>query len=169
MKFQSLYNITRRRSLRSRMVNDKRLFRKLRRQQLQAATEDILRPFNVRIKPKKTRNRSRTGREPDWEYSIWSNLLKNETFRDPTHRNGKLFRLRFRVPYPIFNEIVEDLKSRDEFKKQNFDCCKQRSIPIELLVLGTLRILGRGMCLDGINELSKNIDGSHEDLFPQVL
>lgn len=40
------------------------------------------------------------------------------------------------------------------FNKSEYDCCGQKTWPLEVLVLGCLRILGRGMCLDGIQELS---------------
>ncbi len=103
---------------------------------------------------KRRRKRYRINNRPNWEGSLWHRLLNDPTYEDPTHRNGQLFRLRFRVPYPIFLGIVDRLKRCSEFKKGEYDCCHLRTTPIELLVLGCLRILGRGVCLDGIEEMS---------------
>jgi len=32
--------------------------------------------------------------------------MTKETYRDPTHRDGKLFRRRFRMPFDMFLKIV---------------------------------------------------------------
>jgi hypothetical protein len=46
---------------------------------------------------------------PDYKASIWwQNYVMDDTVRDPTSVNGKKFRRRFRVPYPLF-EVVNML------------------------------------------------------------
>jgi hypothetical protein len=67
---------------------------------------------------------------------------------DPTCYEGRQFRRRFRVPYTIFLELVEEYK---------LDCSKLRSTgPYDerLLVLGALRVLGSGSPFDLIEELN---------------
>lgn len=40
---------------------------------------------------------------PMYEYSTWERMLRNPRTRDPVDRKGGvLFRLRFRVPFPLF-------------------------------------------------------------------
>lgn len=97
-----------------------------------------------------------------WNESTWSKVLVDETHRNPSHYNGKSFRRRFRVPYEIFVKICDLCRTAKDpedarlpwFNKAVVDCCGQPTVPLELLVLCCLRILGRGMCLDGINELT---------------
>jgi len=97
-----------------------------------------------------------------WNESTWAKVLEDPTHRNPSHYNGKSFRRRFRVPYEIFVKICDLCRSAKDpvdarlpwFNKAVIDCCGQASVPLELLVLCSLRILGRGMCLDGITELT---------------
>ena len=42
----------------------------------------------------------------------------------------------------------------DWFSRSGKDCCNQSTIPLSLLILGCLRILGRRMCMAGVNELT---------------
>ena len=43
---------------------------------------------------------------PMYEYSTWGRMLRNPRTRDPGDRKGGvLFRLRFRVPFPLFERI----------------------------------------------------------------
>ena len=94
--------------------------------------------------------------------STWGKYLSDALYKNPSHWKGKLFRTRFRVPYSTFERIVQICRtacsfedpSKLWFNKSEFDCCGQKTWPLEVLVLGCLRILGRGMCMDGITELS---------------
>jgi hypothetical protein len=63
------------------------------------------------------------------------------------------FRRRFRLPYGNYLDLVDQCKSNEMFdrwcgKKKN----NKRSSPIELLLLGALRYLGRGWTFDDIEE-----------------
>ena len=77
------------------------------------------------------------------------------TISHPSSKDGKLFRRRFRIPYPLFLEILEVVRIKNWFPEA--DCTGAPSAPLELKILGVLRVLGRGMCFDGIQELT-NID-----------
>ena len=44
-------------------------------------------------------------------------------------------------------------------------CAKVKGIPLELQILGVLRVLGRGTCFDGIEELTGGSAESHRRFF----
>jgi len=71
---------------------------------------------------------------------------------EPNSKESKLFRLRFRLSFPIFEEVLEWTKSW--YIINDTDSGQRSSIPLVLKVLGVLRILGRSTCLDGIEELT---------------
>jgi hypothetical protein len=58
-----------------------------------------------------------------WNDSNWAKLLTDERYRDPTTYEGKLFRSRFRVPYPKFMEICQKCRDSGEFNEAEKDCC----------------------------------------------
>ena len=61
------------------------------------------------------------------------------------------FRLKFRLPYDLFQSLVNSLMDHDLFQQWrggNADCTGIKSTPLELLLLGSLRILGRDSMMD---------------------
>ena len=75
--------------------------------------------------------------------------------KDPGTKDGKLFRRRFRVPHPVFEDICRTLAEREEFKVHGTQgYSKVPSAPLALKVLAALRVLGRGECFDTCYELS---------------
>ena len=58
-------------------------------------------------------------------------------------KDGKLFRRRFRTPYPLFVEIVEAVRKKNWFPE--VDCTGAPSAPFELKILKYLESLG-GEC-----------------------
>ena len=67
----------------------------------------------------------------------------------------KKFRRRFRCSYLSFLKHLDEVKQSPLFKTwadTAKDCVGKESSPIELLVLGTLRYLGRGWCFDDLEE-----------------
>ena len=104
---------------------------------------------------------------PKYGESNWARLLLQRHCEDPATRAGKLFRRRFRVPFPVFADILKITKEKKWFKE--FDGIGRPACPIELKIFGVLRILGRGMCFDGISELT-NIDELYNiKLLPDLL
>lgn len=90
---------------------------------------------------------------PQYETSTWGRLLTNPRFQDPTDRKGgQQFRRRFRVPYPVFLEIVKMTRDSEWFS-EGLDAVGIKAAPLELKVLAVLRVLGRGYCFDGVEEL----------------
>lgn len=67
----------------------------------------------------------------------------------------KKFRRRFRCRYDSFQKHLKQVQDDPMFQtwsKHNRDCCGNKPVPIELLLLGALRYIGRGWCLDDLEE-----------------
>lgn len=99
-------------------------------------------------------------KSPWWEYVLGG------TWADPIGRDGKLFRRRFRATHKFFMELVSKVKELfpDHAKK---DAAGKQSAPIELKVLGVLRVLGRGVCFDDCQEGTNINQETHRIFFHQ--
>ena len=92
-------------------------------------------------------------------------LDKGNTFKNPLHRDGKDFALRFSHSFKSVHEIVEKCQEPGQLPwKQKVDAVGRPAHPIELLVLGSLRILTRNHTLDDIYEAT-DISKSVIDVF----
>ena len=90
---------------------------------------------------------------PNYIMSTWDRRLQSERVTDPNDRKGgKLFRRRFRVPYPIFLQLVQLARASREFI-ENPDAAGNPAAPLELKISDVLRVL-RGYCFDGVEELT---------------
>jgi hypothetical protein len=91
--------------------------------------------------------------------------VKNVTFKDSTwyclyvssppegDRLNNLFRKRFRLPYSEFIKLADELIKHEMFSRwTKSDCVGNRPSDYRLLLLGTLRYLGRGLTFDDIEE-----------------
>lgn len=97
------------------------------------------------------RRRFRRSRFDYWE-SPWGRMLQDENVKDPSTREGKDFRRRFRVPFPVFCKLVMIAEDSNLFDCALADGFGRRAAPVELKILGILRILGRGWCMDDVSE-----------------
>ena len=84
----------------------------------------------------------------------WGKLIQHPDVRDPATKTGKIFRRRFRLPFPLFNHLVNLCQEHDIFETK-----RQSKIPIEAKVVACLRILARDHCADDIYELSHTVIG----------
>ena len=82
----------------------------------------------------------------------WALMLMAGRCKSPISKDARLFRRRFRVPHAIFQQIVSLTREKMWYKET--DGIGRPSAPLELKILGVLRVLGRGMCFDGIAELT---------------
>ena len=130
-----------------------------------------LRAIKLRLK-KRRKRRNRKPRQVyerlDYRQSTWWKFLQRPTIRDATHRDGKLFRLRFRVPYLLFEKLLWLCSLgplADSFKQKKCDATGRPSIPLELKLLGVLRVLGRASCFDSIAELTNSEKEAHRVFF----
>ena len=98
-------------------------------------------------------NEDGTMRTVTFKDSTWYNLYINTP---PTSkRQLKIFRRRFRLPYDEFMKMVEDLKTHENFIRwHNKDCIGNEPSDLRLLLMGTLRYIGRGLTFDDIEEFS---------------
>jgi hypothetical protein len=84
--------------------------------------------------------------------SNWAALILHPDVRDPSTKLAKLFRRRFRVPFPIFKGIIlRRCEESNIFGIKSPGCVR---VPTEFKILIALRILGRGNVCDDINESS---------------
>lgn len=108
--------------------------------------------------------------------------IRSATFRDSTwhnlyvavppscNRRKKVFRKRFRLPYEVFLEMTEDIKQHDFFKRwTNNDCIGNEPSDIRLLLLGTLRYLGRALTFDDLEEYTFISAEVHRNFFTAFL
>ena len=100
--------------------------------------------------PSLNRNRRNSKPRPNYWESVWGKMLLDPTTEDPNSTTAKKFRRRFRVPYPLFQEVI--VPQCDE--KKVFKATTQGKIPTAFKVLIALRVLGRDAIGDECEELS---------------
>ena len=94
---------------------------------------------------------NRTDRLHYWA-STWGTMLRNPEIHTVGSDTRKTFMRRFRVPYSLFTRLVDWTKGWHE--KNPTDIVGRPRCPTELKVLGWLRMVGRGVCFDDLEELS---------------
>ena len=88
--------------------------------------------------PKRKRS-SRT--TVDYWNTSWGLWLRNPAIHDPNSKIAKLFMLRFRVPFILYNEKILKMCITDNIFGSVYE---RNTVPIEFKILLSLRILGRG-------------------------
>ena len=58
-------------------------------------------------------------RRQNQDASPWAIMLEDGYCKDPSTIEGRLFRRRFRVPYPLFEKILEMVKEEKWFPKNS--------------------------------------------------
>lgn len=93
---------------------------------------------------------------PDYSQSVWAKMLKDPSIKEPTSKTAKKFRRRFRVPFPLFELLVAELRDDVTGAWDQVDATRlaSRRVPLELKVLSALRALGRGEVFDTLEELT---------------
>jgi hypothetical protein len=92
--------------------------------------------------------------------SEWGQMIISLRTSDPGSWENRKFRRRFRVPFEMFLDIVSECNLLEVFGKLR----RRRKIDTEFKVLASLRILGRDVCCDKIEE-RLNISESHINFF----
>ena len=85
---------------------------------------------------------------PFYYHSMNTSVINDPDTAVAGSDKAKSFRRKFRVPFLIFEFLVEECKHHEVFSQQ-----RQR-IPVEIKVLIGLCILGRGNCADDIAEMT---------------
>ena len=104
----------------------------------------------------------------DSEQCHWMWLLNQPDVADPGSRNGRNFRRWFRVPYPLFEAIVDMCihNGSVEFNNADFDAVGAPAIPFKLKFLMVLRILAcGGKFIDIVHQMNHVISESRANNF----
>jgi hypothetical protein len=88
---------------------------------------------------KRRRERLNVVRPVDFASTLWGQMINDRQVSNPKAKMGKEFRRRFRLPFPLFEHLVELC---DEYNI--FELKKSSKIPTEARVLISLRLLGSG-------------------------
>ena len=100
----------------------------------------------------------------DPKLSMWWEYVLGGTWADMTGRDGKAFRQRFRVTHEFFLNLV--VRAKELFPNHaKRDAVGKKPAPIELKVLGVLRVLGRGVCFDDCAEATNMNKETHRRFF----
>ena len=100
------------------------------------------------------RKRKRYANANDFWEQPWGQLICEPTVNNPMSRHRKIFRRRFRLPFPVFQFLVKLCNDHNIFQS-----IYKTKIPTEAKVLACLRWLGRDDCADSIFESSSGIIG----------
>jgi hypothetical protein len=76
---------------------------------------------------------------------------------------GKLFRRRFRIPFPVFKDVLVPLCRDANIFGTSVEAYVR--VPLEFKILVSLRILGRGNVADDIFEMSKVPESTCNTIF----
>ena len=80
------------------------------------------------------------------------------------------FRRRFRLPFDTYVALVEDAQNANWFPRwPGGKCVGKDASPIELLVLGSLRYIGRGFTFDDCEECTAVSEEVHRCFFHQFI
>ena len=116
----------------------------------------VRRAFTLRERKKPEVPRDK---HPDYWSSAWGQLIQRlaSIVGGPSidSRDAKLFRRRFRVPYPVYCQLIEMCIERKLFGEnahRESDIASRKICPVEIKLLALLRILGRNWNFDDIAE-----------------
>ena len=100
-----------------------------------------------------------------WKKYVKPGLNKDDPIHDEYSREGRKFRSRFRVPYKVFLEIVDDVKKTNGLPNFKVLLNGKEGVHIYLLILGSLRALASGCTFDAIEELTCVSQEAHRVFF----
>ena len=122
-------------------------------------------------------NANRSGRKryrrvfqrPNYSESVWWRMLEKGECKIPGTREYKLFRRRFGVGFERYKTFCEAARTWNGIAKGN-DAIGRSPVPLELKVLGALRMVCKGCAFDAIAELSgMSVGANHASFFPFLL
>ena len=84
----------------------------------------------------------------------WKKVLMDENSKE-----GKLFKLRFRLPFTLYVHLLQRVRDAEKDKqstllRKQFNIYSKEVYPVDLMLLGSLRYLGRTCIFDCISELT---------------
>ncbi len=87
---------------------------------------------------------SKPSPSPDYSATHWMRMINDAHLRIPGTRAAKLFRRRFRMPFPSFEKLLAICRQPGWFDYGPVDVAGHPTAPLELKVLAVLRMFGRG-------------------------
>jgi len=112
-----------------------------RRNQMKKLEATIKRKFKPRPRPQSEIDPTPRPYRKDYRTSTWWEMIHDPYVEDPTSHVGKKFRLRFRVPFPVFRKLLEMAQTLG-FDERPKSAAGVDGIPLEIQVLSVLRVLG---------------------------
>ena len=116
---------------------------------------------------RKFAHRINSGYDPhDALESLWYKLYVADSDRERSKKFYLLFRRRFRLPYQSYRDLVTEFRDNDwlpRYERKN--AIGQPGVPLDILILGALRYLGRGWTFDDINEATCVSEEVHRRFF----
>jgi hypothetical protein len=100
-------------------------------------------PTKKTRKPYENHNRTK-----DLWQTVWGQMLQDASLAVEGSWINRKFRRRFRLPFSMFLEVVEECKEHNVFGI----AVRKSKIAIEFKLLSCLKILGRDLCADEIDE-----------------
>jgi hypothetical protein len=111
----------------------------------------------IKLKPR-GRKRLKRNMEPK-SSAPWQRMLdraeESNGVSVPDSIDGRYFRRRFRIPYKMFQALIQVMLADDWFPGDfeadgSGKCCKlgRKGASLQVKVLSVLRVLGRGVCFD---------------------
>lgn len=89
---------------------------------------------------------------------------------NPAKKRGRKFRRRFRMPMTSFLGLMKTIREEIWFpESEKVNALGQVGLPLELLVLGSLRYLGRGWTFDDLEEATGISEESHRCFFHKFI
>jgi hypothetical protein len=125
-----------------------------------------LRAAEVEPQQREKRRRVPNPRGEPRDTAWWRMYVDSATVRDPEHADHSLFRRRFRVPYSLYETLLAHARSKAWFPDAGHtDAFGRSAYPLELKVLGFLRVLGRGWAFDDVAEATDMSEETHRRFF----
>ena len=79
---------------------------------------------------------------------------------------ARKFRRKFRLPWQQYRWLVETARAERWFPtREQHDVAGRRGVPLDLLILGALRYLGRGWTFDDLEEATGISEETHRQFF----
>jgi hypothetical protein len=105
---------------------------------------------------------------PPTESLWWHMYVSCPQYDDP--KFIRKFRRRFRLPYTQFTTFVEEAKKENWFPRwMGKDATGKNASPLELLILGAFRYLGRGFTFDDLEEVTAISEEVHRQFFHKFI
>jgi hypothetical protein len=114
--------------------------------------------------PERKKRRKRA-EQPDYWTSVWGKMLTDPEIENPHSLVARKFRRRFRVPYPLFNDVILP----QCIDHNVFDMKGTSTIPVVFKLLIVLRIMGRDAVADDCAELSFVGESTCHTIFKQFV